>query len=401
MDMRQNLPVKPSVLVFLWYYLPGRKSGAASSIANLVDDLGDDFTFRIVTSDRDLGDTVPYPGIEVNRWHKVGKAQVLYLPPRRKGMLSIARLMRETPHDLLYLNSFVNPVFTVFPLLARWTGLAPRRPAVLSPRGEFSEGALRQKSAKKRAYINFVRQLGLLSDVWLHATGAREEEEIHRIIPSVRAILNVPNTRILRPMPEPAAAAPDQRLRLVFLSRIDRMKNLDGAIRVLQGVRSPVLFDVYGPATDPDYWDECQKSIASLPPHIEVHYRGAIDNREVAQTLAGYDLFFLPTLGENFGHAIFDALEVGLPILISDQTPWQDLEREMAGWSLPLSGPSAFASAIDGFAQMSPADRARLKQGARRLAERYVNKEELAGGYSHMFRQAIASHEAACHQPAA
>ena len=77
-------------------------------------------------------------------------------------------------------------------------------------------------------------------------------------------------------------------------------------------------------------------------------------------TLAGYDLFLLPTRGENFGHAIFDALEVGLPVLISDQTPWRDLERIGAGWSLPLADPDRFAATIDRLATLEPSERDRV-----------------------------------------
>ena len=165
-------------------------------------------------------------------------------------------------------------------------------------------------------------------------------------MPFVRGILNVPDMRIFRPTAEPAANAPDAQIRLVFLSRIDRMKNLDFALAVLSKCETPVRFDIYGPVTHQDYWRECQRHMTALPPHIEVRYHGAIANSDVSRTLAAYDLFFLPTLGENFCHAIFDALEVGLPVLISDQTPWRDLEEMEAGWSLPLSDPSVFAAAI-------------------------------------------------------
>ena len=35
------------------------------------------------------------------------------------------------------------------------------------------------------------------------------------------------------------------------------------------------------------------------------------------------DLFVFPTLGENFGHVIFESLEASTPVLVSDQTPWK------------------------------------------------------------------------------
>ncbi|RMG75161.1 MAG: glycosyl transferase family 1, partial [Bacteroidetes bacterium] len=54
----------------------------------------------------------------------------------------------------------------------------------------------------------------------------------------------------------------------------------------------------------------------------------------------------LPTLGENFGHAIFEGLLAGLPVLISDRTPWRGLEAREIGWDLPLEQPEAFVRAI-------------------------------------------------------
>ena len=63
-----------TVLVFIGYYLPGYKAGGpVRSIANVVETLGDEFEFRIVTSDRDLLDEVPYPGITHRHMDSTGK----------------------------------------------------------------------------------------------------------------------------------------------------------------------------------------------------------------------------------------------------------------------------------------------------------------------------------------
>ena len=61
------------------YYLPGYQAGGPiRTIANLADHLGDEFDIRIVTRDRDILGTHPYPGVNVDSWNKVGKAQVMY-----------------------------------------------------------------------------------------------------------------------------------------------------------------------------------------------------------------------------------------------------------------------------------------------------------------------------------
>ena len=101
------------------------------------------------------------------------------------------------------------------------------------------------------------------------------------------------------------------------------------------------------------------------------------------------DLFLLPTRGENFGHAIFDALEVGLPVLISDQTPWRELEQIGAGWSLSLADPDRFAAAIDRMAALGPGERIALRRGARALAESSLQESDAVARMRAMLNRAL------------
>src|SRR3546814_8050955 len=83
---------RPCVAVFLRGYLPGYRSGGPlQSIANLVSRLGDEFDFRIITADHDLGNTRPYADTPLMRWVPVGKAHAMYLPPREQWLSTIAR----------------------------------------------------------------------------------------------------------------------------------------------------------------------------------------------------------------------------------------------------------------------------------------------------------------------
>lgn len=172
---------KPAILTFVHYYLPGYKSGGpVRTIANMVERLSGELEFHIVTADRDMLDTQPYSDIIVDSWNMVGKARVFYTSPARCSLGSIAKLVNDTPHDVLYLNSFFDPVFTVKPLLARRLGLLPKRPTVLAPRGEFSEGALCIKSWKKGFYIKAASLFGLYHDLTWHASSNHELDDIQR-----------------------------------------------------------------------------------------------------------------------------------------------------------------------------------------------------------------------------
>jgi len=111
-----------SVLALVRFYLPGYKSGGpVRTITNMTELLRGDCDFRIVTSDRDSLDDGPYVGVKIDSWNRIGNAHVHYLSQRRQSLRSIARLVSDTPHDVLYLNSFFHPVFTQLPLLhADW-----------------------------------------------------------------------------------------------------------------------------------------------------------------------------------------------------------------------------------------------------------------------------------------
>ena len=121
--------MKPAILILLRHFLPGYKAGGAlRMIANVVEEMGDDLDFRIITSDRDIGDAEPYRNVVVGAWNSVGNAQVLYVSARHQTFAGLAAVIRDTPHQVLYINSYFDPLFSIAPLLCRSIGLLPRRP---------------------------------------------------------------------------------------------------------------------------------------------------------------------------------------------------------------------------------------------------------------------------------
>ena len=67
---------------------------------------------------------------------------------------------------------------------------------------------------------------------------------------------------------------------------------------------------------------------------------------EVLDVFSKNDIFLFPTKGENFGHVIYEALSVGCIPIISDQTPWQNLEEKKCGFVCKLSEIESFRRAI-------------------------------------------------------
>lgn len=351
-------PRKPLVLAFVRHYLPGYKSGGpVRTIANLVDHLSDEIEFRIVTSDRDLLDEAPYSGVRIDAWNRVGKALVYYVPPARRTIRGILQVIAATPYDVLFLNSFFDPIFTQRLLLARGLGLLPAKPTVISPRGELSPGALAIKRWKKVPYRWFASAVGLYRGLIWQASSDQEAENIRRVVGAtarqISVARNLPPLSTESRLQDVGPPRSGGSLRIVFLSRISPMKNLDFALKVLGRVNTEVNFDVFGPIEDEHYWRQCQALMAKLPRNVSARYQGAIGHSEVSGVFESHDLLFLPTRGENHGHVILEALLAGTPVLIANTTPWRNLEEAGIGWDLALDEEQRFAECIHRASQLS------------------------------------------------
>jgi glycosyltransferase involved in cell wall biosynthesis len=386
--------MKPRILLTANVYLPGYLGGGpVRSIAGLVELLGDEFEMLVVTSDRDLKASSPYTDVRLDAWNRVGKAYVYYMRRRSQTIRGMARLLRETPHDLVYLNSFFSPRFSIIPLTVIRLGLAPKRPVLIAPRGEFSTGAYRLKSWKKRPFTGISRALSLHRGVRWHASSDQEADDICGVLGVRDAQVTVARNLVapLRAVTGCArnARSKDAPLRVCFLSRISPMKNLDFALRVLTQVKTPVLFTIYGPKEDLEYWCECERLISTMPSHVEVRYEGAIVNEQVPETIARHDVLFVPTRGESFGHVFLEAWSAGVPILISDQTPWKQLEEQGIGWDLALEEEHRYVGVLEALANVDRDARDDFGVRCRDFAARHVYDQVAIAANRRMFLEAL------------
>jgi glycosyltransferase involved in cell wall biosynthesis len=324
---------RPKVLCFVSWYLPGYKAGGPiRTITNMVSHFDGEIEFLIVTKDRDLSDTVSYSNILVDQWNTVGQAKVFYASPATFSFIGIMRILRDTPHDVLYLNSIFSLPATIIPLIICRIGLYGTNRVIIAPRGEFSVGALALKATKKKFFIAVAKFTGIYRKLIWQASSDFESEDIRRMMGNHDVGTNIMVAPDLIPLPQQALAEQVSfhqvvrlpgPLRAVFLSRISPKKNLDYLLRALHNVSVAVELYIYGPSEDLRYWSLCQSLIQTLPDHISVAYKGEVLHEQVAATFAAHDLFIFPTHGENFGHVIYESLAAGTAVIVSDQTPWQ------------------------------------------------------------------------------
>jgi glycosyltransferase involved in cell wall biosynthesis len=264
----------------------------------------------------------------------------------------------------------------------------------VAPRGEFSPGALGFKRWKKGPFLAIAQIAGLYRNVLWHASTEDEAQLIRRQFGGATRMITARNLPSMAGQQLKLCEAIDAPgpLRIVFLSRISRMKNLDYALGVLAKTRVPIQFDIWGTLEDPAYWKQCQEQIQALPENVAARYRGVADHSEVIKILASYDLFFLPTRGENYGHVIAEAFSAGTPVLLSDQTPWRNLRREGVGWDLPLeNGEATFLEAIEETFHKVRLEKVAWRQRVLDFARERLNDPSLLEANRALFLHAVAS----------
>lgn len=378
---------KKRILLLIDWYTPGFKAGGLiKSCESIISRFSDLYDFDIFTSDRDLGDTLPYDNVELNEWNKGDYNCRIFYASKESTTRELFALIKKGNYDTIYLNSLFSLRYTIIPLIfLRWHKSSPR--IVLAPRGMLGAGALAIKSFKKRVYIFISKFLKLYKNTIWHATSKIEEEEILKVMGRRVNVITADDTCTQLNLTYSSVTKRPGYLKAIFLSRISRKKNLDFALRVLAKVNPDVAVDfhIYGPIEDEEYWNECLQLIAEVPSHIKIHIEGEVHPSNVMDIFSNSHLFFFPTHHENFGHVIFESFASSCPVLLSDNTPWRDLEKKHAGYVFSLSDENKFIQYINEFASMNQVVYDHWRLGAFQLAQRHLSNDELILSYQRLF----------------
>ena len=376
------------ILVFIDWYLPGYKAGGPiRSMANLVGHLNDKFEFLIVTRNIDYLETVPYPDINPDKWLNAGNNQkVLYLSGKNITRKKIRQIIKQTDFDIAYINGVYSFYFSLFPLII--FSYFAKKESIVAPRGMFSAQGLGVKIFKKKVFVFFSRLVRLYQKSIIHVTSQSEMDDIEKLklnpqklffATNLPPTINKANRKITEKKPG--------ELKLVSIARISAEKNTLFALECLQKYqyKGNIVFDLYGPVYQQDYWEKCKVIIKNLPENIKVNYCSELNNKLVVNTLSNYHFLFLPSKGENFGHSILESLMNGCPVIISNKTPWQNIEKVNAGWDINLEESESFAQKIQEATNLDDQGYKKMSENAKNYALRKTKTEETKLAYCKLF----------------
>jgi glycosyltransferase involved in cell wall biosynthesis len=287
----------------------------------------------------------------------VGNAEVAYLMAAPRDAFWALSQLREWRPNVTYLNG-LHSNFTLAALAARKAGCLKGLKVVLAARGDCSPAALDSKSRKKRVARPWIKWL-IGSDITWHASSDNELADISRwwgsgFPPGHEWVVAVDDPPL--PQEEPSQGSSGDVPVVVFASRIDQIKGLDFAIETVSHLKRPTRFVVAGVVSDAAYWGQCLSLADRLPPWVTFEYSGPYSPASSKDIYSRADAFLFPSRGENFGHAVADALAVGCPVLAREGvTLWDPVLR--AGGSGFLGDPILSALQLEAILSASALDK--------------------------------------------
>lgn len=359
------------VLILIDWFLPGIKAGGPiKSVSAIVNQLCDNFDFYVLTTDTDFGDITPYEDVKSDEWiDHSGKAKVCYLSKEKINTLSYEDVVRQIEPDVIYINSFFSKYFSIIPL-KELKKINYKGKIIVAPRGMLSEGALKIKSFKKKIFIAYSKFLALHKNIVWHSTKTDETSDIRKVYEnaSVIEIQNLPDVALQAP--NSARTKEVNELRLIYLGRIVENKNLLLILNTLSEIKDGyVALDIFGTIEDSMYWSKCEQIIKKFGNNIKAQFKGVLQPALVQKTISNYHYLVLFSYSENYGHAIVESFSCGTPVIISNTTPWKNLEKTNAGWDVEINQIDSTVSAIKKAIKQNNEDYQRQSLGAYHYAE--------------------------------
>ncbi len=395
-----------------WFHPAYKAGGPIQSIANMVKQIGNKqcamgnelpgpaaFKFKIFCGNKDLDGSL-LTGVAFDKWVSYSdNTKVWYSSKNDLASIIKTEIKREAP-DAMFITGIYSWRYNLKPLL--YCGGVRK---IVSVRGMLHPGALSQKRFKKKIYLQLWKLLGLHKKNVFHATDAEEKKYIRQIFGEETRVVVASNFPRQLPM-LPAIEKKRGQLKLGTVALISPMKNIllileslksivgsrepaeGDSSKLVVGSKQPAVeieYNIYGPVKDKNYWQSCLDLINKMPNNIVVKYRADIPPAEIENALAQNHVFILPSRSENFGHAIYEALSAGKPVITSNETPWNDLEVAKAGMNVAINDTRELIVSIDHFVRMNKEELNTWSNGARKYAIGAIDFAAIGKQYESMF----------------
>ncbi|MDC0937236.1 glycosyltransferase [Pirellulales bacterium] len=272
-------------------------------------------------------------------------------------------------------------------------------PYIVTVHGMLDDWSMKQKSLKKRLYLQLFGRALFEHATTVHLTAEGENEQASKWVPiDDRAAVQCYALDLTSydplPGPDPARRAypriaPECK-KLLFLSRLHPKKGVEllveaGALLREEGI--PIQLLIAGPVDDEGYVASLRSLSRELKIEEYTEFLGMVRGIEKRSVFQLADVFVLPTFQENFGLVLAEAMACGTPVVTTRGTDiWKEIQR--GGARIAEFTAQSLADQIRDLVTDQEL-RDRVGQQGLHFVRDWLDRTNVVAGYEEMYRETV------------
>ena len=222
-------------------------------------------------------------------------------------------------------------------------GIKNHIPYVINPRGDTETARInynRLKKWKKLIAWNLWSKKVVNNAACIIATSEQERKSIRSLGSNVPVAV-IPNGIELDAFPNEVVHNHGEKKVVLFLSRVNPIKGINYLIeawgKLPMSLREEWELHIAGNSDPKEYIHTLETMVSSLNLSETIKFVGPITGEAKMRKYQDSNLFILPTLNENFGNVVAEAMMCECPVITTKNAPWSCLSEDKCGWWVDLS----------------------------------------------------------------
>jgi glycosyltransferase involved in cell wall biosynthesis len=335
--------------------------------------------------------------VPLDRFVQIDGGQNARFFPRQTGRYGFSAPMLRWlgAHVDRYDIVHTHGLFSWSPLAAAWCARSAGVPYVMRPAGVLDTWGMRNKSRVVKAVsVRLIEGPLLRSAAAVHFTTPLEQARAAELALRIRPVV-LPTGVEIEASPErgsepaDAPALGDRRV-VLYLARIHPIKRVDALLRAYAALErtQPTALVIAGDG-DAALLTRLKQIAADLDIGNEVHWVGFVHGALKRWLLARAALFVLPSDSENYGIAVVEAMNAGLPVIVTQGCGLADFVRQHGAGAVTDGTVGGLEAALAGL--LADAERRRtMGTAGREAAQRELSLDAFGARLENLYRSVIA-----------
>ncbi len=297
-------------------------------------------------------------------------------------LLALRSRLKTNEKIIIHIHAWWNLVSIFSCMIAKWYNI----PVLLSTRGMLTYYTQNNRNTFLKSIFHKLVGRSLLEYCSIHTTSEKERQDVLQII-KPKSIHTIPNLVDLPARTQNSSNRNqfENRLNLIFLSRIEEKKGLDLLFKALANIDFEWTLTIAGKG-EIHYLKKIKTLAKTLKIDQKINWIGQIANEDKFNLIREHDLLVLTSHNENFANVIIESLSVGTPVLISNQVGLYDyVMKNNFGWVTELKPEKISLKLIEAYKNI--ALRKQINENAPTIIEHDYNSGNLVQQYNTLYNQ--------------